>query len=58
MKEDQRMIDSGVFKPVKLSEVPKGVKLIDTPWAMKKKSTGSLGRVDVRVFKCFAWWCG
>ncbi len=52
------MIDSGVFKPVKLSEVPKGVKLIDTPWAMKKKSTGSLGRVDVRVFKCFAWWCG
>ncbi len=28
-KEYQRMIDSGVFEPVKLSEVPKGVKLID-----------------------------
>ncbi len=30
VKEYQRMIDSGVFEPVKLSKVPKGVKLIDT----------------------------
>ena len=46
------MIDRGVFKPVKLSKVPKGVKLIDTTWAMKKKSSETLrGRVNVRGFK-------
>jgi hypothetical protein len=32
--------------------VPKGVKLIDTSWAMKKKSSGTLrGRVNIRGFK-------
>jgi hypothetical protein len=32
--------------------VPKGVKLIDTTWAMKEKSSGTLrGRVNVRGFK-------
>jgi hypothetical protein len=36
-KEHHRMIDSGVFEPVKLSKVPKGVKLINATWAMKKK---------------------
>jgi hypothetical protein len=46
------MIDSGVFEPAKLSKVPKGVKLIDTTWAMKKKSSGTRGgRVNVRGFK-------
>jgi hypothetical protein len=46
------MINSGVFEPVKFSEVLKGVKLIDTTWAMKKKSSGTLrGRVNVRGFK-------
>jgi hypothetical protein len=51
-KEHKRMINSGVFEPVKMSEVPKGVKLIDTTWAMKKKSSGTLcGRVNVRGFK-------
>ncbi len=46
------MIDSGVFKPVNLSKVPDGVKLIDTTWAMKKKSSGTLqGRVNVHGFK-------
>jgi hypothetical protein len=51
-KEHKRMIDSGVFEPVKMSEVPKGVKLIDTTWAMKKKSSGTLfGRVNIRGFK-------
>ena len=29
-KEHKRMFDSGVFEPVKMSKVPKGVKLIDT----------------------------
>jgi hypothetical protein len=52
VKEHQRMIDSGVFEPVKLSRVPKGVTLIDTIWAMKKKSSGTLrGRVNVKGFK-------
>jgi hypothetical protein len=51
-KEHQRIIDSGVFELVKLSKVPKGVKLIDTTWAMKKKSSGTLrGRLNVQVFK-------
>jgi hypothetical protein len=51
-KEHKRMFDSGVFEPVKMSKVPKGVKLIDTTWAMKKKSSGTLrGRVNVRGFK-------
>ncbi len=45
-------MDSEVFKPVKKSKVPDGVKLIDTTWAMKKKSNGTLqGSVNVRGFK-------
>jgi hypothetical protein len=37
---------------MKMSEMPKGVKLIDTTWATKKKSSGNLcGRVNVRGFK-------
>jgi hypothetical protein len=40
------------FERVKMSKVPEGVKLIDTTWAMKKKSSGTLcGRVNVRGFK-------
>jgi hypothetical protein len=51
-KEHQRMINNGVFEPVKISELPKGIKLIDTTWAMKKKSLGALrGRVNVRGFR-------
>jgi hypothetical protein len=50
--EHKRMIDSGVFEPAKMSKVPKGVKLTDTTWAMKKKSSGTLRkRVNVRGFK-------
>jgi hypothetical protein len=53
VKEHQRMIDNGVFEPMKLSEVTKGVKLIGTTWAMKKKkSSGTLReRVNVRELK-------
>jgi hypothetical protein len=51
-KELQRMIDNGVIEPVKISELPKGIKLIDTTWAMKKNSSGTLrGRVNVRGFR-------
>ncbi len=50
-KKHQRVINNGVFKPVKISELPKGIKLIDVTWAMKKKSLGTLrGRVNVRGF--------
>ncbi len=49
-KEHQRMINSGIFEPVKISELPEGIKLIDTAWAMKKKNLGTLrGRVNVRA---------
>jgi hypothetical protein len=41
-KEHKRMTNTEVFEPVKMSKVPEGVKLIDTPWAMKKKSSGTL----------------
>ncbi len=51
-KKNKRMVDSGVFEPVKISEVPNGVKLIDTTRAIKKKSSGTLqGRVNVRGFR-------
>jgi hypothetical protein len=52
VQEHKRMINSGVFEPVKMSKVPKGVKLIDPTWAMKKKSSGTLrGRVNARGLK-------
>jgi hypothetical protein len=51
-KEHGRMVQSGVFERVKRSELPSDVKVIDTVWAMKKKSTGKLqGRINVRGFK-------
>jgi hypothetical protein len=47
-KEHKRMVDSGVFKKVKLSKLPDNVKVIDTTWAMKKKSNGTLcGRINI-----------
>jgi hypothetical protein len=46
------MLDNGVFEPVNISKIPKGTKLIDTTWAMKKKSSGTLrGRINVRGFR-------
>jgi hypothetical protein len=50
--EHGRMIKSGVFEKVKLSELPREVKIIDTTWALKKKSNGTLcGRINVKGFK-------
>ncbi len=47
-KGHQRMVDSGVFKKVKRSELHSEVKSIDTNWAMKNKIIGALcGRVNV-----------
>jgi hypothetical protein len=36
------MVKSGVFEKVKLNELPSEVKIINTTWAMKKKSNGTL----------------
>jgi hypothetical protein len=50
--EHGRMVKSGVFEKVKLSKLPSDVKVIDTTWAMKKKSNGTLrGRINVCGFK-------
>jgi hypothetical protein len=50
--EHGRMVKSGVFEKVKLSELPSEVKIIDPTWAMKKKNNGTLrGRINVRGFK-------
>jgi hypothetical protein len=37
-KLHQRMINNGVFEPVKISDLPKGIKLIDTTLAIRKKA--------------------
>ncbi len=50
--EHGRMVKSGLFEKVKLSKIPSDVKVIDTTWAMKKKSNGTLhGRINIRGFK-------
>ncbi len=50
--EHGRMVKSGVFEKVKLSELPSEVKISNTTWAMKKKNNGTLcGRINVRGFK-------
>ncbi len=50
--EHKRMAKSGVFEKVKLSELPSEIKIINTTWAMNKKSNGTLcRRINVRSFK-------
>jgi hypothetical protein len=50
--EHGRMVKSSVFDKVKLGELPSEVKIINTTWAMKQKSNGTLcGRINVRGFK-------
>jgi hypothetical protein len=51
-KEHGRMVHNKVFEPVSLSDLSKNKKVIDTTWAMKKKSSGILReRVNVQRFK-------
>jgi hypothetical protein len=38
----QQMVKSKLFKTVLKSDLPPGTKIIDSVWAMKKKSNGSL----------------
>ena len=50
--EHNWMLKHKVWKAVSKSSIPKGIKLIDSTWAMKKKSYGMLrGRLNARGFK-------
>ena len=41
-KKHDRMVHNKVFEPVSLRDLSKNEKVIDTTWAMKKKSSGQL----------------
>jgi len=51
--EHERMTTRhNVWEPVKRSDVPSGAKILDSTWAMKKKSNGKLrGRLNARGFR-------
>ena len=50
--EYRQMLNNKVFKTVRIDDLPPGMKVIDSVWAMKKKSTGVLcGRINARGFK-------
>ena len=50
--EHNRMVASNVFTAVKMKDLPPNTKLIDSTWACKKKSNGTLrGRINARGFK-------
>ena len=47
-----QMIKNKVFKTVRKKDLPPGTKIIDSVWAMKKKSSCTLhGRLNARGFK-------
>jgi hypothetical protein len=47
-----RMIKNKVFETVLKKDLLPGTKIIDSVWAMKKKSSGTLcGRLNARGFK-------
>ena len=51
-EEYKKMEHYKVWKPVKLSEVPKDAKILTTTWAMKKKSNGTYrARLNARGFE-------
>ena len=48
----QRMLANKVFEVVLCKDLPGGTKIIDSVWAMKKKSNGTLcGRMNARGFE-------
>ena len=50
--EHNRMVENKVFTVIKKSELEPGTKIIDSTWACKKKSNGTLrGRLNARGFK-------
>ena len=51
-EEHARMVEHRVWMAVKASTMPKGSKIIDTTWAMKKKSNGMhRARINARGFR-------
>ena len=51
-KEHNRRMASGISEPVQINDLPKGTKLINMMWVMKRKSNGTLhGQVNVRGFR-------
>ena len=51
-KEYQRMVDHGVFKTIKMKDVPKNAKILSSTWAMKQKADGTLrARLNARGFE-------
>ncbi len=50
--EYQQMLTNKVFKVVLRKDLPTGMKIINSVWAMKKKSNGTLrGQMNARGFK-------
>jgi hypothetical protein len=46
------MLHNNVFEKVMIADLPPGTKLINSVWAMEKKSNGVLcGRINARGFK-------
>jgi hypothetical protein len=46
------MLTNKVFEVVLRKDLPTGMKIIDSSWAMKKKTNGVLrGQMNTRVFK-------
>jgi Reverse transcriptase (RNA-dependent DNA polymerase). len=51
-EERDRMMEHAVWKPIDKKQIPRGAKIIDCTWAMKKKSNGTYrARVNARGFK-------
>jgi hypothetical protein len=51
LDEHEKTINSNVWKSVKLSDLPKDVKLLSTTWAIKKKENSKLrARITARGF--------
>ena len=50
--EHERMVKHKVFEVIDRADLPEGAKAIDSTWACKKKSNGTLrGRLNARGFK-------
>ena len=51
-QEYNRMIDHGVFEVIPMEEVPKDATILSSPWAMKKKASGThRARLNARGYK-------
>jgi hypothetical protein len=51
-EEYLRMIEHGVFKPIKKKDVPHGTKVLSSTWAMKQKASGTKrARINARGFE-------